>query len=441
MTALRQLGQVEHHLAPGKREEALASLTLMAQTGYDRHVIAVGRTLMSLVGADRSLERNETALRALSSLRLAPLENGMIKVSGQLDPEAGAVLTAALDPLSAPNPTDANGGRDPRPAERRRAEALIEICRRAAAAGGAAPTTSKAQIVVLIDLDPLTNAVRGAGRTLAGEVLSPETIRKLACDAAITPMILGSQSQPLDVGRTKRLVTPALLAALWARDKAAPSPAAGAHLNGATPTTSNTGLTADPPPCSTSHCSAPSITPTSTSATSPPVSPPSASPGRPDRSPRSRPLLPRLHAPRDRQAPHHRWAGDLGADRLHPHPLEDGAGLPRPTASLIEHGLIRLRPPDGQPHGRPAAGYTASQHPPTTCVHSVPMTVLGDAPNDACLICREHRGEVDVPGGLLDDGLVITFHRPPLDEPLVYAGHLLVTSKRHAADFAALKPR
>ena len=72
MTALRQLAQVEHHLAPGKREEALASLTLMAQTGYDRHVIAVGRTLMSLVGAERSLERNETALRALSSLRLAP---------------------------------------------------------------------------------------------------------------------------------------------------------------------------------------------------------------------------------------------------------------------------------------------------------------------------------------------------------------------------------
>src|SRR5665647_164034 len=194
MTALRQLAQVEHHLEPGKREEALASLTQMAQTGYDRHVITIGRTLMSLVGAERSLERNETALRALSSLRLAPLENGMIRVSGQLDPEAGAVLTAALDPLSAPNPTDANGGRDPRPPERRRAEALIEICRRAAAAGGAAPTTTKAQIVITIDHDTLADAVRGAGRTLAGEVLSPGAIRKLACEGAITPMILGSQS-------------------------------------------------------------------------------------------------------------------------------------------------------------------------------------------------------------------------------------------------------
>ena len=49
---------------------------------------------MSLVGADRALERDEDALRALSSLRLFPLENGMLRVSGQLDPEAGAVLTA-----------------------------------------------------------------------------------------------------------------------------------------------------------------------------------------------------------------------------------------------------------------------------------------------------------------------------------------------------------
>jgi hypothetical protein len=104
------------------------------------------------------------------------MENGMVRVSGQLDPEAGAVLRAALDPLSAPhpgtpNPTApdpwavanaspadtagiGNNGyastakpgtcRDLRPPDRRRAEALIEICRRAAAAGGGAPATTKA---------------------------------------------------------------------------------------------------------------------------------------------------------------------------------------------------------------------------------------------------------------------------------------------------------
>jgi len=227
MTALRQLKQVEHALAPGKREEALASLTLMAQTGYDRHVVAVGRHLMSLVGAERALEDNEEALSTLKSLRLCPLENGMTRISGQLDPEGAAVLRAALDPLSAPNPCEENGGRDPRPADRRRAEALVEICRRAAAAGGAAPATTKAQVVVTIDLERLTGAVRGAGLTLDRQVLSPQSVRRLACDASIIPMVLGSQSQPLDVGRTKRLVTPALLAALWARDKGCTYPGCG----------------------------------------------------------------------------------------------------------------------------------------------------------------------------------------------------------------------
>src|SRR5665811_1310710 len=227
MTALRQLGQVEHALAPGKREEALASLTLMAQTGYDRHVIAVGRALMALVGADRSLEDNEAALRTLNSLKLCPLANGMVAIKGQLDPESGAVLTAALDPLSAPNPCEANGGRDPRPADRRRADALIEVCRRATAAGGDAPATTKAQIVVLIDNDRLLGAVRGSGTTLAGQVLSPQSVRKLACDASIIPMVMGSQGQPLDVGRTKRLVTPALLATLGARDKGCTYPGCG----------------------------------------------------------------------------------------------------------------------------------------------------------------------------------------------------------------------
>jgi len=231
MTALRQLGRVEHDLAPGKREEALASLTLMAQTGYNANVVAVGRMLMALVGADRALEDDEAALKTLSSVRLSPLENGMTAISGQLDPEAAAVLSAALDPLSAPNPCTENGGRDLRPADRRRAEALIEVCRRATTAGGQAPATSKAQVVVLIGLEQLTDAVRGSGTTLTGEVLSPQAVRKLACDASIIPMILGSQGQPLDVGRTKRLVTPSLLAALWVRDKACTFPGCGRPPN------------------------------------------------------------------------------------------------------------------------------------------------------------------------------------------------------------------
>jgi len=227
MTALGQLGQVEHLLAPGKREEALASLTLMAQTGYDRNVVAVGRRLMSLVGADRALEDDEGVLRSLSSLRLSPLGNGMLAISGQLDPEAGAVLWAALDPLSGPRPCAGSGRRDLRPADRRCAEALIEVCRRAVAAGGAAPATTKAQVVVLIDYDTIAGGVRGAGTTLAGEVLSPGTVRRMGVTPRSSRWCWAGAGQPLDVGWTRRLVTPALPAALWVRDREFSFPGCG----------------------------------------------------------------------------------------------------------------------------------------------------------------------------------------------------------------------
>jgi len=63
----------------------------------------------------------------------------------------------------------------------------------------------------------------------------------------------------------------------------------------------------------------------------------------------------------------------------------------------------------------------------------------GSPIDDSCLICREHGGLIEVPGGLLEDGEALTFHCPPMGDG-AYAGHLLVTSRRHAPDFAALDP-
>ncbi len=45
------------------------------------------------------------------------------------------------------------------------------------------------------------------------------TIRRLACDAEVISAVLGSQGEPLDVGRAKRLVTPAIWTALVIRDR------------------------------------------------------------------------------------------------------------------------------------------------------------------------------------------------------------------------------
>lgn len=104
------------------------------------------------------------------------------------------------------------------------------------------PTTAKAQLFVTVDYDTLAAGLRGAGSTVgglsAGTLLAPETVRRLACDASIIPVVLGADSQVLDWGTARRLFTSAQTKRLWLRDgcctypgcDAQPQSAQGHHL-------------------------------------------------------------------------------------------------------------------------------------------------------------------------------------------------------------------
>lgn len=52
-----------------------------------------------------------------------------------------------------------------------------------------------------------------------------------------------------------------------------------------------------------------------------------------------------------------------------------------------------------------------------------------------CLVCRELRGDVALPGGFIwQDEVTVAFHVPPLDEIgnlRPYLGHLLIVTRRH----------
>ncbi len=74
------------------------------------------------------------------------------------------------------------------------------------------------QIIITIDYDNLRRQV-GTATLDNGSLLSPTATRRLACDAGIIPAILGTTSQPLDLGRQARLVTSPLRRALVLRDK------------------------------------------------------------------------------------------------------------------------------------------------------------------------------------------------------------------------------
>ena len=64
----------------------------------------------------------------------------------------------------------------------------------------------------------LYERIEQAGLFPDGTELTPGELRRILCDAEIMPAVLGSASEVLDLGRSERLVTPALRRALSLRD-------------------------------------------------------------------------------------------------------------------------------------------------------------------------------------------------------------------------------
>ena len=98
-------------------------------------------------------------------------------------------------------------------------DALTEACRRTQTADllphqHGAPL----RLTLLINHDDLVAGL-GVGVTEDGTEIPASAVRRLCCDADVVPVVLGSRSEVLDVGRRSRLVTPAIWRALVARDR------------------------------------------------------------------------------------------------------------------------------------------------------------------------------------------------------------------------------
>jgi hypothetical protein len=209
-----------------------------------RQAVAHLRLVADPEGADARAERQHQQ----RGVWVSATWEGMVAVNGLLDPEAGQTLLAALEPLARPATAhdDRSGGQ-------RRADALTELARRHLE-GGRLPRTGgvRPQLLVTVDLDSLLGDPAGLGGETGGPVpLDPEACRRLACDGAVTrvlvsrhpsdhqpgttdgslaaqlqvaatrlpPTLGGAPTQPLEVGRTSRVVTPAQRNALVVRDR------------------------------------------------------------------------------------------------------------------------------------------------------------------------------------------------------------------------------
>ena len=211
-------GQAAAPVDPGVRASTvLGGFVALAEGQGPREIRALRPALIARYGRLGEFQRREDRLKHGVALSQPFDDDGMAEYRLRLDPEGSAVLEAILGPLAAPQPSTEHGS-DLRTSDQRRADALVEVCRRAAAAGGSAPATAKAAVVVTMGYQDLLERT-GAGTTLTGELLAPETVRKMACDAAIIPVVLGSKGEVLDLGRTVRLATPKQVQALWIRDQ------------------------------------------------------------------------------------------------------------------------------------------------------------------------------------------------------------------------------
>ncbi len=151
-------------------------------------------------------------------------------LEGWLDAEHGSLVRALIEQLAARHPhtegpSDSEGPPttertpDTRTVPQHHADALIELCDRARGTDEF-PTTAgePPHLTVTIDWDALRTAL-GTATLDYRQLINAGDARRLACDRKLIPVVLGSDSEPLDVGRAMRTVPLGIRRALIARDR------------------------------------------------------------------------------------------------------------------------------------------------------------------------------------------------------------------------------
>lgn len=220
------------------------SATTLAPVGLEK----VAQRLVNLCDPDGAAPPEEA--EPLDELHMVRRRDGRLQGSFEFRSRAEAeLLVEVFDRLSGPAGPD-----DDRSLAQRRAEVLADLAAQAASPTGIAapgehsddvddepiddqepppspagapsrapgchtvPVLGRALLTVTMDLDRLTGRV-GHGLLDSEHPVDPAVARRLACDAGVVPMVLGSRSEPLDVGRLSYTVPEGMRRALHARDR------------------------------------------------------------------------------------------------------------------------------------------------------------------------------------------------------------------------------
>jgi hypothetical protein len=198
------------------RSEAEQRLLQHAERFTPRTVGRIAKHLVAVLDPDGPPPEDRPPAEPEYFLHLRTCADGAAEGEFRVDPVTAVALTALVDAWSAPRPSTVEGP-DARPAGRRRADALAQLVRLAAASEQPVPGHGRPTIAVTTSLAELRDGLPVLGAD--DETLTAAVVRRMACDAGVIPVVLGSRGEVLDVGRRQRTVPVGMRRALIVRDR------------------------------------------------------------------------------------------------------------------------------------------------------------------------------------------------------------------------------
>ena len=199
------------------------------------------RDLARRISRDEGLRHHEK-LRSQRTVRRWMDREGMCHTQISLDPEADARLSAAFDAAMAAEKAKPDNGRT---FDQLKADAFMAMVTATTDTGR--PPPGRAARAHRPRHSPPGLHDTSICETFDGQPLPPATVRRLACDADIIPIVLAGDGRVVDVGRPNASRPPINAEHSAPCTRPAPHPTAPSASATATSTTSKNGTKEDPP--------------------------------------------------------------------------------------------------------------------------------------------------------------------------------------------------
>jgi hypothetical protein len=212
-------------LPPEHREEAERDLLSFAEDAGYKQVAALGARIVAHLDPDGAEPDPAEPVTPTRELSLRRKRSGVWELNGRFDDETGMRASALFDTLAGRRTSDE--GPDLRSPQERYGDAFSDAIDLALNTPDLPMQAGeRAHVMIAVSLQDLKS---GVGRAILGDIgtMSAAEARIHACDCKLIPAVLGGRSEPLDLGRQRRLVPPGIRNALYLRDRGCAFP--GCH--------------------------------------------------------------------------------------------------------------------------------------------------------------------------------------------------------------------